>query len=556
MNDTFIWKTDRPWPNKRMKQGAIIGHTTPRSARLWIRTAKPGDYTLILFELNEETQPLFSQFKQVPFNLTELPSSVRRYIFTIDGYDNDTIHVQDIDKLKPLTEYGYALHGLDGDIDRIMLGQDRPYTFRTVHQRKADPFSFAFYSCHMPYKDTLFGNTDIVNIEMWDYFNAVLDRTAQEDLRFVIGGGDQVYVDGVESLNIWKFLKKVARKENGVLLPTVDSMKTWYRDIYRGYWGFESLQKVFSSYPTYMILDDHEMADGWGSHKIVDNAEDDELNELLDLADKGLSREETLTLVERMRQAGETVYKEYQHSHNPDATEDDCSYHFDCGSGVFYCLDGRTHRDVNKRSRRVLGQRQYTRFIEWLEQVDIKKTPFVFIVSAVPVMHMWSVMANADDNILADMADLQDDLRDSWEHDLHDSERQGILKAMFAASQRGARICILSGDVHTSAAFRMTDDKTGAVIYQLTSSAITYSQPRLLRWILGKTVADTGHSKDGYSFQRLALYTDSNFSLVKVHPKEKTVWFQLYGKQTVDDPLDAAAENPMTHAMVNLELIF
>ena len=52
----------------------------------------------------------------------------------------------------------------------------------------------------------------------------------------------------------------------GDLLPDEEEMLSWYRDIYRGYWGFESVQRVFESFPTYMIWDDHEIVNGWGSY--------------------------------------------------------------------------------------------------------------------------------------------------------------------------------------------------------------------------------------------------------------------------------------------------
>jgi len=555
MSDTFIWKTDRPWPNPRLKCGAIVGHTTSKSSRIWIRTGRLGVFNLLVFELNDETKKLFGLFKKVPCLIDEIPQSVKRYTFTISDYNTDTTYVVDTNQLKANTEYGYALHGMDSQIPRILLGQDRPYTFRTMPNKRKLPFSFGFYSCHMPYKDSFFGNTNVVNLEMWDYFHSVLSEHHKNDLRFVIGGGDQVYVDGVNSLNIWNFLHKVARKEDGNLLPELDSMKSWYRDIYRGYWGFANVQAVHSSYPNYMTWDDHELKDGWGSYKISDGS-DDELNEIFDWQSKGLTRNEALELIARMKTAGFKIYEEYQHAHNPDTPSGQFDYELELAESAFYFLDSRSSRDINKRSRRVLGQGQYRRFNQWLERLDVNRTPFVFIISAVPVMHLNIVLANADANVLADLADLQDDLRDSWEHGLHDSERKGLLKALFSASKKGFRICILSGDVHTSAAFKMLDEQNGSVIYQLTSSAITYNKPRVLSWVLGKTVADSGRSDDGYQFKRLALYTDSNFSIINVDPKGKCVWFKLYGKQTVADPNGIEADLPVKSEIVNLELKF
>jgi len=558
MSDSFVWKTDRPWPNERLATAAIIGHTTDTSTRLWLRTARLGEHTLLLYPLSMEGAESFNErLKVVPFDdLETLPDEVMTFSFTIPDYAADTTHIEDITGLSPLTEYGYALFGDDNGTGRILLGQDRKMTFRTMPTTQAS-MSFGFYSCHMPYKKTIFGNTNLVNIEMWDYFTEVLERHQNDDLRFVIGGGDQIYTDGVDSLNIWAFLNKVMRKEGGELLPTKEDMLSWYRDIYRGYWGFPTLKKVFSSYPTYMIWDDHEIADGWGSHKLK-KGKSDELDEIVsNWKDKNLSRDEVLTLLDTMFKAGEQVYNEYQHAHNPEtSSKNRYDYHYQVDKSAFYVLDGRGSRNINRASNRILGKSQFKRFKSWLEELDPEETPYVFIVSAVPIVHLISVLANADDNVLADLANLQDDLRDGWEHSLHDKERRALLRALFDAADRGLKISVLSGDVHTSAVFKLKDDDTESVIYQLTSSAITYNKPRVLSWLLGRSVADEGHSDDGYSFERLALYTDSNFSIVKVDQKEDRVMFQLYGKQVVADPYEEEEDIPMTHAISKIELRF
>lgn len=50
-------------------------------------------------------------------------------------------------------------------------------------------------------------------MQMWDRLLETLGRHRDQDLAFVIAGGDQVYTDGVDTLNIWKFLNKVMRRE-------------------------------------------------------------------------------------------------------------------------------------------------------------------------------------------------------------------------------------------------------------------------------------------------------------------------------------------------------
>ena len=557
MSDSFVYKNDRPWPNPRLKRAAIVGHVTDQTARLWFRTAGPGDYALLIYVASADPQDaIYNGFDAVPYaGMATLPNYVGSIDFKVADYSTDSTCVVNVGGLMAETEYRYALFGEEAGIKRILLGHDHPYRFRTLPAMEK-PLSFAFYSCHMPYHDSIFGNTNIINMEMWDCLNEVMDRHYAEDFRFLIAGGDQVYVDGVKRLDIWKYLNKAMNKDNGQLGPSVGEMATWYRDIYRGYWGFPSLRKAYSRYPTYMMWDDHELMDGWGSY-FLKGGKNDELAEVFpQRKEKDLTRADCLTLLERMKQAAFQVYREYQHSHNPDTPYGQYDYSISHHSTAIYFLDSRSNRDINRASNKILGAQQLARFTAWLENLDPAKTRYLFVLSTVPVLHMKPVFVNADSTTLADLADLQDDLRDSWEHDMHTAERQALLQALFAAAQRGIKISILSGDVHISAVFRMVDEQTKAVIYQLTSSALTYGKPRLLGWILGNTVPDKGTSDDGYQFERLALYTDSNFGLVQVDPVADEVMFQLYGEQRVQHPDGTQEDRPVTHSITKIKLDF
>ena len=164
------------------------------------------------------------------------------------GDSSDTTGVVDVENLKPDTRYRYLLWSEERAMP--VLGHQRPLIFKTFSDR-VKPISFGFFSCHMPYKTTLFGRTKAVNEEMWDYFGEMLKRHNEKDLRFVLAGGDQVYSDGVETLSIWNFLKKVMRRDGDTLFPEVGEMVSWYRDIYRGYWGFPSFCTwLLPPYPT------------------------------------------------------------------------------------------------------------------------------------------------------------------------------------------------------------------------------------------------------------------------------------------------------------------
>ncbi|HHJ14898.1 MAG TPA: alkaline phosphatase family protein [Gammaproteobacteria bacterium] len=564
MDASFVFKTDRPWPNARLKRAAIVGHVTAHTARVWFRTSTPGRFCLILWPANASVNDtLHTTLRTVPFPAPDtLPGEVRRFPFHIEDYTDDTTRVIELAGLDPDTRYRYALYGedplappVDGrPVGRIVLGQDRPYGFRTQPDA-ARPFCFSFYSCHMPYKEPVFGGTQVTGMNMWELLHDAMDRHDKDgELAFSIAGGDQVYVDGVGTLDIWKYLNRVMYRKDGEIYPGVEEMVSWYRDIYRGYWGFPSLQRVLSRFPTYMIWDDHEILDGWGSY-VLDGGKDDQLDELFpDRKKRGLHKRHCRVLLRRMFEAATRVYLEYQHAHNPATPTGQYDYGFIHANTAVYVLDGRGHRDFDRDRRRILGQAQLKRFGNWLTGLDRSRVRNLFVVSAVPVLHLRTAFANADDTVLADLANLQDDLRDAWEHDAHKSERKALLKLLFDAAG-DFQVSILSGDVHISAAFRMVQRSSGRVIHQLTSSAITYNKPRLLGWALAGGVPERGRSDDGYDFERLALYTDTSFAMVRVDTDTDQISFRLYGEQTLKHP-DENQARPLSHAIARIDLRF
>ena len=370
MADSFAFKTDRPWPNPTLEVGAIVGHTNPASAWLWVRTGRTGRFALLVFPQEEiadaaERAAMRDRLGQVPLSVDDASALVRgarQEDFSIGDLESDTTAVVDVDGLAPDTRYGYLLHFLDGE--RVLLGHNRLRGFRTPPAYDARrPFQFAVFSCHMPYrKSGLFGKrTEVRNLEMWDYLGATLRRHAGQ-IDLVIAGGDQCYTDGVPTLEIWRFLKRRMRREGESLLPDEAAMLTWYRDTYCGYWGFASVQEVFDSFPTYMVGDDHEIGDGWGSHDLGESGEGDGVAKMLPAPEeKGLTRAERRELAERMFRAARRAYEEYEHRHNPPTEDGALDYSFRRG-GAYYVLDGRGQRDVGRASFRILGREQFDRF--------------------------------------------------------------------------------------------------------------------------------------------------------------------------------------------------
>ena len=559
---SFVFKSDRPWPNPRLKVAAIVGHTTSDTARLWFRTGQLGDFSLFLYLRGETLQTHGNDVSAFRTALSVVPMStedveailgqqiVHQEDFTIADYANDTTHVVNLEGLSADTTYGYVLYSHDRP--GIVLGQNRLRQFRTPpSEDEKRPFQFAVFSCHKPYKaKTWIWEDKTVNLDMLQFLNATLQRHRRE-VDLVIAGGDQCYCDGVHTLDIWEFLNKNMCRRDGNLLPVYQDMLSWYRDIYRGYWGFESLQKVFDEFPTYMIWDDHEICDGWGSHYLESDPGDALQQMLPDLRERGLNHEDGLELVHRMFQAARKAYIEYQHSHNPDTADGTYDYAFRRGGCAFYVLDGRGQRNIDNDDYRILGVDQYERFREWANRLDPEDTRFVFVVSAVPVLHTRTAIVNLDEWL----GGLGDDLRDSWEHELHDDERRVLMDTLFMVTKKGIKVAVVSGDVHISAAFSL-EDNDGNRIYQLTSSAITADTGRLASLLMRGGVSDEGQTAEGYHFRRLALYADNSYALISVNPRTDEAWFKLYGKQFLDAPPDVQGHaEPLSHSLAKIPLV-
>jgi alkaline phosphatase D len=540
MDHSFVFKAERPWPNKRFKKGTIVGHTTHNSCRLWVRTGAKGDFALLYYTKPADGQKdsNFPKLKSVPFSLSSLPNPVKKHPFIISDYSNDTTYVADLDNLQPETTYCYAVYQKSTQTleKRILVGQDRPHSFKTLPANPAE-IAFATYSCHKPFV-RLFSFNSIVNLDMWDLLHKTLKK--QEDLAFVIGTGDQVYTDGLKSLNIWEYLNTyMDKKPDGTLVPSEAEMLSWYRDIYRGYWGFNQVRQVYSNFPNYMMWDDHELGDGWGSRYLKRDNKNELKKILPKLKDKpNLTKQDGLALVGRMESAGKKAFDEYQHSHNPKpepgATADQRDFGFYVGDhAAYYFLDGRGHRDIERDSHRILGKDQLDRFLDWLKSPATQSRKFLFVVAGVPFVHLRSGLTAKEKSKILKKFGAEDDMRDHWENKIHDQERKAVLEALFDLSETsGVKVCILSGDVHIASGFKIQNNN-GTTLYQLTSSSISNDSTRSLGVIMGTLVPRKGKTRDGYSFKRIALYTGLNFSMVKTMGDE--ILFELYALQWLED---------------------
>lgn len=489
----FYNRNQRPWPTPRMATASIIGHTTSTTTRLWLRLWTAGEFYLVvsrkplgpgdpsLAPAGPPAAPAAAAPAARQLLLGGLPvaADVDARVLPPQSFTNatDRTGVFDVDGLLPDTEYYYRVFSLDPTLPRSwQLGDDEECSFRTL-PLSPTTLTFGLFSCHMP-----FVGDDIRRTGMWE----ALDRELRDRRgSFVIGAGDQVYADGYDRADVWKFLKSV-RNPVAQLTPAqrLDVMLSWYRDVYRGYWGLPALQRLFARVPTYMIWDDHEIRDGWGSF-----TDDEELEFVRRFFGFGSDAHLDRALVHTMFAAAARAYSEYEHARNPGGAVVDTAplladfdhkrtfqwdYSFDAPPASFFVMDVRGHKKFDPLGSDVLGGPQLQRLLQFIASAAASSARALFIVSPVPLLHHHEALVAGP---LGRHGGAKDDLRDEWDHPSNRAQRDLILDGAFAASHATNKpIVFLSGDVHMSAAFEFTAAGRGnARICQLTSSGISYS---------------------------------------------------------------------------------
>lgn len=554
----FYDKRERPWPVRRLDRAAIIGHTTETTTRLWLRLKTPGRYCLCLAEepfYDSKGDPALTHEGGVDYLRTETATHVvwlplHTFLRFEVTADTDFTRVIDLTGLTANTRYHYAVfreswqeerarrgEGAIIDENPWELGIEQEYSFQTLSDRDTS-FSFGLFSCHMPFKDD---SIEGVDVGMWTDFHNELELAKA---RFVIGAGDQVYADGNDRLSIWRFLKKHIDEQ-----PTLADMISWYRDVYRGYWGFAPLRRVFSSFPCYMTWDDHEIMDGWGSFT------DAELASSLNRSWRRDDAASNLRLAQKMFTAAQHVYCEYQHAHNPQTPAGVYDYSMAPFGCDFYVLDLRGQRSFARPRDRILGAAQHARFQAWRASLASSgRSGPIFIVSSVPTVHLRDFVIDATDRF--NIQGGRDDVRDHWAHGENKAEISRLFDGMFmTAEQTGRPLVILSGDVHIATIFSLRHPAyPKARVFQVTSSAITYATlSGLTRTALRVAVRESGNlGSSKITFRLHNLYAKNNFAILSVrtdHTRTTRIVVELIGQaegrvgQTERERIDLLALN-------------
>ena len=213
--------------------------------------------------------------------------------------------------LDPATQYRYALRrtvAVPGGEPRAGRELTAGEFVTVSDERDARRIAFAFASCHSPIRHgDLSEGIEVVSRESPERW-ARLATLSRSQFDMLILMGDQIYADGIETN-----------------FPE-DPWFTKFAKRYHQQWEYREVRRVLASRPTYMILDDHEVRDEYGTEEEFDdtNAE----------------------LTETITREGLRAYRAFQHSHNPEGPDGPpFHYHFRRGPAAFFVLDVRTKRD-------------------------------------------------------------------------------------------------------------------------------------------------------------------------------------------------------------------
>lgn len=152
-------------------------------------------------------------------------------------------------QLIPLTTYTYQVL-VDGKIELFGLN-NTDFRFTTFPENESSQSKFALVSCNGIEEFEKHSKDGNSAWTMWNRLEQISD--SDPDILFLVLGGDQVYMDDTfPSMKQFRFMsdEKVRKK---------------IKDTYFKYWGDISYRKLMARIPSFLMWDDHDLIDGFGS---------------------------------------------------------------------------------------------------------------------------------------------------------------------------------------------------------------------------------------------------------------------------------------------------
>ena len=321
----------------------------------------------------------------------------------------------------------------------------------------------------------------------------------------LLHGGDQIYADGVwhchPEIEAWLDARRRQRLATAFSDEMRDAVLKFYLDHYLTIYNQPQIAHMLARVPSLMMWDDHDIFDGWGSHKkwfqgsavakgMFACARDAFC--LMQLCAAPAADVDLLGVVDPKQQDAVErktgLADKSEHDPLPDMILDRAGRSFawrvDYPGMTLIAPDLRSERTPDV----IMGDTGWRDLVPALETIPDGNR--ILLMSTVPVIGPRLSLVEFFLYMLPKPQKYEDDLRDQWQSRWHRREWCKMLELLERiANDHDHEITVLSGEIHV--ATRGTFETKGKTIHQLVASGISHTAPPqafarglgLLAWI-------------------------------------------------------------------------
>lgn len=495
----------------KLALGPFVGNITHESVKLWLSLG-PSDADKEVYVILERVAigpQSKAEAKQKPVEITPDPNETKRGVIKCVGKDFGVGTVT-IGGLEQNSKYSYRLWldekcqdelDLNGasttGADEDFLKREDLYFWTLPTDGYWQQLDFLLMSCHHPETKKDDGHDGFA---VWHQIPDIIAEEQNGNVRFAILAGDQIYADEVEA--------EVLKEDDP------QARRRLYFEIYKKFWDNVSYRRVLCRVPAFLIWDDHDITDGWGSRE--DSFESKKSDQFR-------------CDWKRLFATASDMFGLMQASRNPDplAAEFGFDTCFKVGRAGFVIPDLRSNRNIRHSFKRDeynnkqwVGQmwkpEQLAAIETWIDR-NRGQLDTLFFVSSVVFSHgapaveqyilrIWFRVIDIV-NLLdrfrifkkplqwfnSKVGDLRDDINDSWGAEANQREAGRVLDFLFeienppqkpdstkepAYEKKPLNVVILTGDIHTPGYSTIyssrPEHKARAVIPHIVATPVAY----------------------------------------------------------------------------------
>lgn len=431
--------------------GPIVGKITDSSARVVVQPDRAGLVTVSL--------------KSAGFETTERTARA-----TLE----DPVVGVSFDNLTPQTAYDLSIM-VDGEVIAGRVGRV------TTLAKNSERFRAAAVSCNFTVRE---GNS-----RLWQDLLENQIRTG--NVSTVLHIGDQVYMDNAFGQSIQDV------RDHGRTDKVRKDITARFRRVYEYAWNYAPTREVLATASNLMIWDDHEVRNGWGSHKRD--------------RDPKSNRYWVGSIARRL-------FQDFQRRlwSDPDPSVKHEAHAHVFGKVALVFLDQRGARSFAYDSERpYLGRAQWDWLRANLQAPAFAEVTALVIITSVPLLYVGDRAAGVGGVVASD-------LRDQWSHPKHRDEQRDLVSLISEWKSRSpARtVAVLGGDVHVGARTileQLIGGEWKHLFDQFITSPITNEPPGPLSFFGLKTLL-SGEEKigDAFRYRHASLSRRRNYAVLEI----------------------------------------